>query len=189
MEQVKKSSFQIAKPGVKPSSAIEPGITLTPTLNKFSINGLATKLIGLVSGTGDKNEDKTPENSITLIVDNESQDINNKFYVCKGVEGNAAKLAAHENEEGNGKELAFTYAGVYSQIMIAVVLGEVDTQQVPKERLRQLQLAKGGTSLKKVYAKIEKAVDTEINGETVTLYRMFDFMATDHTPKVFKAKA
>ncbi len=188
MENVNGFSFQIAKPGVKPSSAIEAGISLTPTLNKFELNGLGSKLIGLVSGTGDKDELKTPENSITILVDDNSKDLDNKFFVCKGIEGNSAKLAAHENEEGQGKALSFTYAGIYSQIMIAAVNKDVEAQAVPKERLRQLGLAKAGTALNKVYAKIEKSVEVEVAGEKVQLYRMFDFMVTDHTPKQFKAK-
>ena len=187
METVKSFNFQVAQPGVKPSSQIEAGITLTPTLNKFMINGLASKAIGLVSGTGKKDEEKTAENSITMVVNEDSKDIDNKFYVCQGIESNSAKLAAHENEQGNGKDLAFTFSGIYSRIMLAAVIGDLDTLGVPKERLRMLGLAKKGTSLKKVYAKIDvdSPISTTVEGETKLLYRLYDFMVTDHTPKVF----
>ncbi len=189
METVKKSSFSIAKPGVKPSNAVEPGIMLTPTLNRFTINGLATRLIGLVSGTGNVNEEKLSENSITLIVNEESEDINNKFYLCKGIDGNSAKLAAHENEQGNGKELSFTYSGIYSQILIAVVKNDIMTPKVPNDRLRHLGLAIDKISLHKVYAKLEKDQLSDLDGtlsEPVQLYRLFDFMISEHNPRQIK---
>lgn len=189
METVKGSKFSIAKPGSKASSAIEAGVTLTPTINKFSFNGLATKLIGFISGTGDKDEPKTPENSVTILSVDYSTDVNNKFYVCQGIEGSSAKLAAHENEEGAGKELACTYSGIYAQIVMAVVKGDVNSPAVSKERLRQEGFAEDGTLLHKIYAKLESIGVQDVDGNERELFRMYDFMITPHTPKTFKAKA
>ena len=166
-------SFNVAKPGVKVSGAIEPGISLTPTLNKFEINGLASKEMGLVTG-----------DSVLIVSDDNSDDLNAKFYIGKVAAGNGAKVASHENEEGLGKALSFTYAGIYSKIFLAAVTKNADANEVPKDRLRQLGFAVGGTALKKVYAKLESIGAQEINGEEVELFKLYDFMITDHTPKV-----
>jgi hypothetical protein len=188
MEKVGKFNFSIAKPGVKPSSAVEAGITLTPTINKLVINGLATKVLGLIGGTGDKEEEKTPENSITILVDEDSVDLENKFYITNGVMGDSAKLAAHENEQGAGKELGCTYSGIYARMFLAAVNNDATVPVVPKDRLRMLGFAKGNTALKKVYWKIdvENGIKTEIGGDERTIYRLYSPMITDHTPKRFK---
>jgi hypothetical protein len=176
-------SFAVAKPGSKAETAIEAGITLTPTLNKFEVNGLASKLIGLVSGTGDKDEVKTPENSMTILVQEESTDINNKFFVCKGLEGQGAKLATNGNEQGFGKTLGCTYSGIYARIVKAVISKDITAPEVSKQRLRQEGLAVDNTLLYKIYAKVESIGVHEVAGEERELYRLFDFMVTPHKPK------
>jgi hypothetical protein len=181
--------FTVAKPGIKPSSAVEAGITLNPTLNKFTVNGLATKKMGLVSGTGKKDEPKTPSNSISLVVLDESTDINNKFYICQGLTGKGAKLAAANNEQGEGKDLSFTYADIYPQIVLSVIKKDVTAIGVPKERLRAEGLAKRDTLLHKIYGKIESIGVHNVDDEERELFRIFDWMVTDHTPKKSGEKA
>lgn len=176
--EVQKFSFAVAKTGVKVSNAIEAGIWLTPTLNKFSLNGLATREIGLVTG-----------DSVNIIVNDNAENINEMFFVCKGLNGKGAKTASLKNEGGLGKDLGFTYAGIYSRIVLAVVNKDPKAIEVPVQRLKQLGLASGGTLLQKIYAKLESIGVQEVAGEQVELFRMFDFMSVPHTPKKAAEKA
>jgi hypothetical protein len=177
-------NFQITKKGAKVTNAIEPGITLVPTYNKFELNSLASKLIGL-----------STKDTVNLGADEDSTDINNMFYICKGVDNNGAILASHNQEEGVGRQLGFTYADIYSRILLNALLEKGDSAinipvdskgtavSVSKLRLTQMGLLKGGSCVKKVYAKIEVGPTKVINGEEVQLYRLYDFMITDHKPR------
>lgn len=167
-----------AKTNVKQSSAIEPGIDLTPTVNKFSINRLATAAMGLEAG-----------DTICIHRNSEATSIDDKYYVSRGFEQGDGFSAMLGGDAGKGQDLDFNLNDVYSEILQNVVNGTIDAQSVSKDRLRQLGLMQGNTSLKKIYAKLESVGVTEINGEEREVYRMFDFMVLNHTPKQFSPKA
>jgi len=174
--------LSVVKTAAKPSNVIVPGVELTPTVNKFSVNRLATPLLGIEAG-----------DTVAILKADESEDINNKYYICKGfrtseedADGMSAVLGG---EAGKGQDLEFNLAGIYSEILQNVVNKTTNAVPVALENLRQMGLLEGKTSLNKVYAQIESVGVTEINGEEKEVFRMFDFSVVPHTPKQFTKKA
>lgn len=191
MEQVKNFAFQFAKSGAKPSGAVEAGITLTPTVNKFELNGLGSKLLKVQTG-----------DYLAIVVDEDAIDINERYFLVKGSEndGFSAKIASHGKEQGVGKAQSFTFADVYPRILLDALQNvkgisvPVDASgravRVSKDRLRLMGLVEKGTCLKKVYAKLESFGEQALpNGETSEIFRLYDFMITDHSPKEVSKKS
>jgi hypothetical protein len=118
-------NLTLARAGFKASNVTRPAITLLPTYNRFSINSLGSKAMGLQHG-----------DTVSFLVNEEAEDVNNMFFICKGIEGNEALLSSVKGRKGTGLTLNFNFAGIYARMLQM----DTDAMEVSPERLAELGL-------------------------------------------------
>jgi hypothetical protein len=170
-------SLSVARPGTKAQSSANPELTLTPTINKFSLNPLATKLMGLKDGDG-----------ITILTNDNAENINEMYFLAVGHTADQAKLAAVKKQQGIGRTLNFAYAGVYSKML----QGTTDAVEVTPQGMVDMGLVeqritksdnKSYVSLKKVYAIVGEGFELDIDGSEVVAYPLTDLRYEDYDPR------
>lgn len=140
---MKKSIFNlgnlsIAAKGVKSSNDVRPEILTGRAFNKFTMNGLASSLMQLQDG-----------DSMVIISDDSSDDLNNKYYLAKTSDDLGVKLASVGHAKGFGKALSFNYAGKWSE-MIQNATDRTDAKAVGKASMINADyLVKEATQLNK----------------------------------------
>lgn len=171
-------SFSVEKPGTKASSSSRPELTVGPTINKMSLNSLASKKMGLQNG-----------DYVTILANERATNINEKYFITEGVgDNNQAKLASVNNAEGVGRTLNFNYSGTFSKM----IQGTVDAMELSPEGLVEKGLAitrdtsKGNqsrTCLRKVFFEVGDGFDYELNGEEIVLYPLTNMKVKDYNPR------
>lgn len=168
----KKLSF--AKLGAKSSDETRPEIIATTMPNKFQLNRLASRMLGLETG-----------NRVKIVIDDDATDINEMYYlvVANEKDGDAAKLASVGKEKGIGRVLVFNFSGVWSRmIQMKVDASELSAKALSElgfTTARQTVQNEGSTaepklvysSKTKVFGEIiDTTVDMEIEGAVYHMY-------------------
>lgn len=170
-------NFSIARPGTKVSTSSRPELVLVPTLNKFSLNSLASKLMDVESG-----------DYVTILVNESASNLNEMYFITTGInEDSQSKLASVGNKKGTGRLLNFSYSGVWSKM----IQNKVDAMELSPSALVDMGLVqardtKTGTSytaLKKVYYGLGEGFEAEINGVDTIVYPLVDPKVVDYTPR------
>lgn len=180
MENVNFGSFNlsVARPGTKVSTSSRPELILVPTINKFSLNSLASKLMDVEAG-----------DHVTILTNDDASNLNEMYFITTGIgDEGQSKLASIGNKPGTGRLLNFSYSGVWSKmIQNKVDAIELSAQAlVDKGLVQERETESGNTSytgLRKVYFGLGEPVEVDINGETKVLYPLVDSKAVDYTPR------
>lgn len=171
--------LSIARPGTKAVSASNPELTTTPTINKFSINPLASKLMGLSHG-----------DHVTIIVNDAADDINEMYFLTEGIsEANQSKLAAVNKAEGVGRVLNFNYSGVWSK-MLQFTTDAIELSPkalVDRGLAVERETKEGNTSFvatRKVSFEVGEAFPFEVGGAgEITLYPLVNGKVEEYEPR------
>lgn len=168
----------VAQAGKKAPSATRPEVTLVPTINRFSINSLASEEMQVESG-----------DTVTFLVNPDAESFDEKFFITKGFGDSQATLASVGKAKGYGRTLTFNYSGIYSQML----QGTVEAKEVSPEGLVNLGLIKEGvtpngkvsySALKKIHFHLVKADTIELeDGEEQDVYALTDVKFVDYTPR------
>lgn len=171
-------NLNVAKPGTKATGASRPELTVTPTVNKFNLNALASKKMGLENG-----------DHITILTKSDPESVNDMYFICKGIgAGNQAKLASVNKVSGVGRALNFNYSGIWSKML------QMDTEAVEAsgETLVEKDLAVKSvtdadnvsyTALRKIHFEIGDPITVEINDEAVEVFPLQDAKIEDYNPR------
>lgn len=116
----------VVKAGKKVINATRPELIVVPTINRFSLNSLATDAMRLESG-----------DFITLLVNRGAESFDEKFFITKGFGDDKATLASVGKAKGYGRVLTFNYSGIYSQML----QGTIEASELSPEGLVDLGLA------------------------------------------------
>lgn len=170
----KLSKLQTATKGVKASNDTRPEILTGRAINKFTMNGSASTLVGVEDG-----------DNLVIFSMPDAESVNEKYFVAKATEGTGVKLGSAGHIKGSGKPQNFNYAGIWSEIMQnetegtdAVALGEAgmiakgimvqEATQKQKDTGKQLysylSTYRIGYGLEKVTDDEGNAVPVEIDG-------------------------
>ena len=184
------SKLNKVKHNVKATGSLVPELTLVPTMNKFSLNAVASKLLKLVSGQ-----------TISFIEDDSVDSLDKRFYLTAGYGDDAAKLAASNKKEEDGLSLQFTWAGIYGRMMA----NKPNSPELPMEALvemgvmvkRQTTPKAGSTgepntaysAAKKLVFGIELAGNVQLEGmeEAQPIYVLVRPRFVEYTARVPKA--
>lgn len=174
--------LSIARPGTKAVAATRPEVATTPTVNKFTINPLASKLMGLEHG-----------DHVTIIVNDQAESMDELLFITHGLsEANQSKLAAVNKSAGVGRVLNFNYSGVWSKILqFEVGAVELSPKALVERGLAVERETKEGntsyTATKKVSFEIgdefEYNMGTDEDPNVVTLWPLINPKAEDYTPR------
>lgn len=163
-----------AKPGTRAVGSSIPELYTAPTVNKFVLNALAAKKMGLQH-----------KDTITILVNEEATDINQMYFLVKGIDGMCASLAANTKEaEGTNNTLTFSYAGVWSRIVqYDVDAVEVSMEELARQELAETRTTEGGktahSALRKVFFKVGDAQEA---GD-MTVYPLINSRVEDFKPR------
>jgi hypothetical protein len=170
------NNFRILRPGVKASGATVPQLVLTPTINKFQLNGLAAKLLDLETG-----------DHISIIENPDAKDFNELLFISRGLgDVNQAKLASTNKAVGAGRPLTFNYSGLYSRLL----QGSIDAIEATPESMVDAGLMvkntkSSYTSKSKIYFNVGEGMDVNIDGAgEVTVYPLTGMKVVAYEPRV-----
>lgn len=180
---MKSSKFDLGKlnlvavqTGVKGSNDVEPTLTLQGIPNKFQLNRLATKLIGL------KVKDR-----VNIFNNKDAKDINEKYFLAKVAKD--GKLGAKVNRSNSttkleeGIDMAFNYSGVWG----VCLQGDPNAAELGYEALEAKGLVVSGKtsggkgrwrSAIDVKFTVEEAGTAEIDGVTYELFALTNYTAS-----------
>lgn len=159
------------KPGTKASTSSTPELYTAPTLNKLVLNSLATEKMGVDKG-----------DTVTIFVNNDATDVDQMFFITKGVEGMDAKLNSNAAE---GRTLSFSYSGVWSKMLQA----SPDAQNINAEALERMGLMVSRTSdtSGRVSYSANRKVTFELGDgqehEDMIIYPLINHRISDYTPR------
>ncbi len=115
-------SLKAVKTNVRPSTDDKPYLTLSQTPGRFNLNPLATNLMKVESG-----------DTVSFFENENESSMNGRFFICKGIGTDVAKLYSPAKSEGIGRALAFSMAGTYSRM----IQGKADAVEVSTEVLEK----------------------------------------------------
>lgn len=172
--------LSIAKPGSKAVVASTPQLNTTPTVNKFSINPLTSKLLGVQHG-----------DHVSIIVNDAAETIDEMYFLAQGVnDSNQSKLAAVNKAPGVGRVLNFNYSGVWSKMLqFSTEAVELSLKALVERELAVERVTKDGnpsfTATKKVTFNVGEGFEYDLGGSIgeVTLYPLVDAKIEDYTPR------
>lgn len=98
--------LEVVKTNVRPSSDDKPYIRLSETPGRFTLNSLATEMMGLKGG-----------DTVSLFENKNAEDISGWFFIGKADGENVAKAYSPTKAEGIGVTLSIVQAGTYSRIV------------------------------------------------------------------------
>lgn len=165
----------IAKPGTRAVGSSSPELYTAPTINKFVLNSLASKKMNLQH-----------KDTVTILVNEKAEDINQMYFLTKGIDGMCASLAANLNKDGEvaGDNLSFSYAGVWSRmVQYEVDAIEVSMEDLAKQGLADTRTTEAGktahSALRKVFFKVGDAIES---GD-MTVYPLIESRVDDFKPR------
>lgn len=108
---MKKSQFNFsnlrkAVKGQKVSNDIRPEIMTGTAINKFTMNGSASQIIGLADG-----------DYLMLFENPDATGMDDKYFVAKTVSDEGAKVASAQHSKGTGRPLTFNFSGIWSKML------------------------------------------------------------------------
>ena len=130
---INEGRFATVAKNVKVSDEIRPEFIANISINKMSLNGLATRMLGVEHGDYLK--------AMVLTGAQCEGDLNKKFFimVSKTAQDDMMKLAAVGGEAGVGRKLFLSYAACYSQFL----QNTEDAQAITPDKLAELGYAYG----------------------------------------------
>lgn len=168
----------VAKAGKKVPTSVRPELIVLPTVNRFSINSLASEAMKLESG-----------DKITLLVNTEAESFDEKFFITRGFGEDAATLAATGKAKGYGRVLTFNYSGIWGQMLqndveagdagpdYLVELGIVEKRQTPQGKTSY-------TALRKVIFEIQSMGEQDLGGDELQeVFALTNSKLVDYTPR------
>ena len=173
----KSLNLVVAKAGKKVGNVTRPELNVLPTINRFSLNSLATDLMQVEHGE-----------TVTLLVNQDAESFDEKFYITKGFGDDKAVVAAVNKAKGYGRTVTFNYSGIYSQMLQA----DVDAQELSAEGLESKGLVqasqtpqgnKSYSALRKVHFEVVEVGEQQIGDETQMVYALTNSKITSYTPK------
>ena len=182
-ETSKFANLALVNAGKRESKDTQPEISTSTIFNKFDINGLLSREMGLEDGDYvmfmDDRSGKDPKAPVTFGLVKAWQKLdeegNPKTYVNKAGEevadmGSSAKLASAGHVKGFGNSLSFNYSGIFN-LMLAVdnSSGDVKIADLINDGLLEKDTTEKGAEVLRPtirkYFKIGSYENLEIEGE------------------------
>jgi hypothetical protein len=175
--------------GKKAVTAVRAELILNPTYNKFTLNSIASELLKVQNG-----------DYVAILVNDDSTSIDDKFFIVKTSDTSKALLASVKKHEGIGRNVTFSYSGVYSQILqfannikdgIALSAKELTKLNLMQER----ETPNGSTAysaLKKVKSELVAVNDGDGNVMTIDenpVFSLCNIEIEDYTPRELTGEA
>lgn len=98
--------LEVVKTNVRPSSDDKPYLRLSETPGRFTLNGLATKMMELKAG-----------DTVSFFENKNADSIDGWFFIGKADGDNVAKAYSPTKAKGEGVTLSIVQAGTYSRIV------------------------------------------------------------------------
>lgn len=146
-------NLSIARPGTRAAGSSTPEVYTAPTVNKLVMNAVASKKLQLQHG-----------DTVTILVNEDAADVNQMYFLTKGIKGMEAQLASTAKEKAVGQTLSFSYAGIWSRMVQNTTDAvEVSTDSLEREGLvvsRETEAGKTSYSAtRKVFFEIGEAIE------------------------------
>lgn len=100
----KLGNLNVVAKGTKTTNDARPEVITARMINKFSLNGSASELLGVQDG-----------DSVIMFKLDGAEDINEKFFIAKAADGNKLSSAGHA--KGTGRPLTFSYSSIWSLLV------------------------------------------------------------------------
>ena len=170
--------LSIAKPGTKATASNKAELFTASTINKLTLNPLATKKMGIAN-----------EDYVTILVNEEATNINEMYFITGGVEANKAKVASVGKAEGVGRTCNFNYGGVWGKMLqFKVDAMDMNPAGLVDEGLLSKYKTEAGKDAYvanfKVSFELGDAVEVEIEGEDVEIYPLINAKKEEYSSKV-----
>jgi len=174
--------LSVVKTNVRTTSDDKAYVRLSETPSRFNLNALASKALGV-----------EPQDKVMFFENKNAEDLNGLFFmgkVSKEADENVAKLYSPNKQTGEGINLAFVQASVYTKL----IQGEVDAAALSPEAMEEKGLyisrpskkypnRRNYSSLRTMQFELVEGPAIEVDGEEVQLFALVNPKSYDLTPE------